>query len=185
MTPKLICILGAESTGKTTLARQLAVHFDCPWVPEYLRAFCDERGRTPYRDEQALILETQHVHELAAAANARAAAPHAAGTSGLPFVFCDTAPLTTAIYSDYVFGDHSLYARARMLHQRYALTLLCMPDLGWVADGFLRDSADAQLKIHDMMARELTTLGLPFAQVKGGGNLRLDEAVKALTHSAR
>ena len=74
MTPKLICILGAESTGKTTLARQLAVHFDCPWVPEYLRAFCDERGRTPYRDEQALILETQHVHELVAAAKARAAA---------------------------------------------------------------------------------------------------------------
>ena len=180
MTPKLICILGAESTGKTTLARQLAVHFDCPWVPEYLRAFCDERGRTPYRDEQALILETQHVHELAAAANARAAAPHAAGTSGLPFVFCDTAPLTTAIYSDYVFGDHSLYARARMLHQRYALTLLCMPDLGWVADGFMRDSTDAQLKIHDMMTRELANLGVPFAQISGRDRTRLGEATQAL-----
>ena len=54
-----------------------------------------------------------------------------------------------------------------------------MPD-----DGFLRDSADAQLKIHDMMTRELTTPGLPFAQVKGGGNLRLDEESAPLTRSS-
>ena len=81
-------------------------------------------------------------------------------------VSASPASFTPPNRSDYVFGDHSLYARARMLHQRYALTLLCMPDLGWVADGFLRDSADAQLKIHDMMTRELTTLGLPFAQVR-------------------
>lgn len=184
MAPKLICILGAESTGKTTLAQQLAAHFACPWVPEYLRTFCDERGRTPRRDEQALILETQHVHELAAIAGGRAAVSGSSIGSVPRYVVCDTAPLTTAIYSDYVFGDGSLYTRARALHQRYALTLLCMPDLGWVADGFLRDSADAQLKIHDMMTRELTTLGLPFAQVEGGGNVRLDEAVKALTRSS-
>ena len=58
--PSLICIIGAESTGKTTLARALANQFDCPWVPEYLREFCDAQRRTPTRDEQALILETQH-----------------------------------------------------------------------------------------------------------------------------
>ena len=34
---KLICIIGAECTGKTTLARALAAHFACPWVPEHLR----------------------------------------------------------------------------------------------------------------------------------------------------
>src|ERR1035437_2749974 len=41
---RLICIIGAECTGKTTLARALAEHFDCPWVPEYLRDFCDAHG---------------------------------------------------------------------------------------------------------------------------------------------
>lgn len=177
--PKLICILGAESTGKTTLAQQLAAHFNCPWVPEYLRTFCHERGRTPKRDEQSLILETQHIHELAAVAGIQAAASGATG-SAPRYVFCDTAPLTIAIYSEYVFGDGSLYPRAHELHARYALTLLCEPDLGWVADGFLRDSAAAQAAIHTMMERELVHLGLPCARIAGSGNSRSGETAKAL-----
>ncbi len=172
--PRLICILGAESTGKTTLAQQLATRFSCPWVPEYLRRFCDERGRTPRRNEQSLILETQHVHELAAVAGVLTTAPQAR------YVFCDTAPLTIAIYSDYVFADRSLYARARALQARYALTLLCESDLGWVADGFLRDSAEAQAAIHAMMAHELAALGVPFACIAGHGSARVDAAAAVL-----
>jgi HTH-type transcriptional regulator, transcriptional repressor of NAD biosynthesis genes len=38
-----ICVLGAESTGTTTLARDLAGHYGCPWVPEYGRAYCERR----------------------------------------------------------------------------------------------------------------------------------------------
>ncbi len=170
-TPKLICILGAESTGKTTLARQLAAQFACPWVPEYLRAFCDERGRTPQRHEQAQILETQHRHELAAIAGAAQATP---------FIFCDTAPITTAIYSDYVFADASLYARGRTLHARYALTLLCMPDLGWVADGHQRDGPQAQRDVHALIERELARAALPVAPIHGHGEARFNDAVAAL-----
>ena len=177
--PKLICLLGAESTGKSTLARQLAEHFACPWVPEYLRAFCQQHGRTPQRDEQSLILETQHVHELAAAAGLTAATSGSGGTGGR-FILCDTAPLTTAIYSDYVFADRSLYDRARALHVRYALTLLCTPDLGWVADGLMRDGPEAQTTVHGMMERELTTLGVPFARVSGAGDSRFAAAKQLL-----
>ena len=120
---------------KTPAKRRSRSNWPCTLialVPEYLRAFCDERGRTPYRDEQALILETQHIHELAAAANARAAAPHAAGTSGLP-LFSRHRAAHHGDLQRLCVCDGSLYARTRMLHQRYALTLLCMPDLGWVA----------------------------------------------------
>src|SRR5450759_3705376 len=101
MNPKLICIIGAECTGKTTLARSLAAHFDCPWVPEQLRVFCDTHARTPRRDEQAQLLQAQHAGELAAQLSA--------AQQNKPFVFCDTAPLLTAIYSDYIFADKSLY----------------------------------------------------------------------------
>jgi len=170
--PRLVCILGAESTGKTTLAQQLAAHFDCPWVPEYLRAFCDAHGRTPRRDEQALILETQHIHALAAGATASGA--------GARFVFCDTAPLLTAIYSDYVFGDRSLYARARSLHAHYTLTLLCAPDLGWTPDGLQRDGPQVQQPIHDLIAGELAALGTRVTQIAGSGDERLTAAIAAL-----
>src|SRR5665647_1631849 len=78
--PKLICIIGAECTGKTTLARALAANFDCPWVPEHLRDFCDTHARTPTRDEQPGILEMQHLNELAALGDAT--------QQEKPFVFC-------------------------------------------------------------------------------------------------
>jgi nicotinamide riboside kinase len=123
--------LGAECTGKTTLAQALATQMSGLWVPEYLRMFCDQHGRTPRQNEQAHILDMQVRQEeeaLAIAEQQRRA-----------YLFCDTAPLLTAIYSDAVLGDHTLYPQARALHARYALTLHLAPDIPWVADGLQRD----------------------------------------------
>jgi nicotinamide riboside kinase len=170
--PKLICLLGAESTGKTTLARQLAAHFDCPWVPEVLRSFCDERGRTPTREEQSEVLETQHLQVLAAQAVAL--------QNKAPFVFCDTAPLLTAVYSDFVFGDRSLYARARELHASYGLTLLMAPDIEWVADGLQRDGAHVRAPVSLLILSQLQAMAAPFSTISGQGEERLKSALQAL-----
>ena len=169
---KLICIIGAECTGKTTLARALAAHFACPWVPEHLRDFCDSRGRTPTRDEQLSILETQHLAELAA---------HAQATQQeKPFVFCDTAPLLTAIYSDFIFGDRSLYDRARALHSNYALTLLLAPNIAWVADGLQRDGAQVRAPITKMITNELGAMGVPLALIVDQEKERIAAAIGAI-----
>ncbi len=174
MTPaRAICIIGAESTGKTTLARLLAAHFDCPWVPEYLREFCEAHGRTPMRDEQMHILETQHVSVQSAQLAAR--------RRGAPFVFCDTAPLLTAIYSEFVFGDAALYARAREMHASYALTLLLAPDIAWVADGLQRDGEQVRGPVTQMLIRELAALPQPVTTIAGQGGARLSAAVEAVT----
>lgn len=169
---RLICILGAESTGKTTLAQALATHFDCPWVPEYLRHFCQQHARTPTREEQAQVLEMQRKAEIAAQAQAtqRQAA----------FVFCDTAPLLTAIYSDFIFADQSLHARARALHSNYALTLLLAPDLTWIADGLQREGEHVREPVTQMIERELAALALPTATVAGQGELRFAAALNAV-----
>ena len=170
--PKLICLIGAESTGKTTLAQALAAHFNCAWVPEYLREFCESHGRTPTIDEQALILETQVIHESAAWVRARIA--------NTPYLFCDTAPLLTAIYSEFVFNDQSLFPRARALHARYALTLMLKPDIAWVADE-QRDGAHVQQPITDMISNELTALNLPTTRISGQGDARFASALAAIT----
>ena len=169
--PKLICLIGAESTGKTTLAQALAAHFNCAWVPEYLREFCESRGRTPTIDEQALILETQVSHESAAWVQARIAHSR--------YVFCDTAPLLTAIYSEFVFNDQSLFPRARSLHARYALTLMLEPDIAWVADE-QRDGPHVREPITLIIARELAALNAPTAKISGHGDARLASALKAI-----
>ncbi len=170
--PQLVCLIGAESTGKTTLAQELALRCDGLWVPEYLRAFCDDKGRTPQQHEQVTILQTQLAHENAVMQEAR--------QKNKRFVFCDTAPLLTAIYSDYVFSDASLYPLARVLHQRYALSLLLQPDIGWVADGHQRDGAHVRPVIHALIERELGALCSPRLPVCGEGEARFLAAQTAI-----
>ena len=43
---KKIVLIGPESTGKTTLAKQLAAHYQTTWVAEYARAYIDNLHRT-------------------------------------------------------------------------------------------------------------------------------------------
>ncbi|MFZ4479160.1 MAG: AAA family ATPase [Rhodoferax sp.] len=169
---RLICIIGAESTGKTTLAQALARHFDCPWVPEYLRQFCHENARTPRRDEQALVIQRQRETEIAALARATARQD--------AFVFCDTAPLLTAIYSDFIFGDKSLLEQGRSLQANYALTLLLAPDIAWIADGLQRDGEHVRAPVHNYLQHELAALALPIARIEGTGDKRLANALEAV-----
>lgn len=169
---KLICIIGAESTGKTTLAQALAAQFDCPWVPEYLREFCVSRERTPTPHEQSLILETQLINEMAAQVIAQ--------QRDYRYVFCDTAPLLTAVYSDFVFGDTSLYTRARALHSRYSLTLLLQPDIAWVADGMQRDGAHVRQPITNLIERELVAVNAVVVSISGQGESRTEAATQSI-----
>lgn len=170
--PALICLMGTECTGKTTLAQTLALHFGGLWVPEYLRTFCDLHGRTPRPEEQALIVQTQLDHEAQALAQAR--------QRGCTHVFCDTAPLLTAIYSDFIFADQTLYARARTLHTRYALTLALAPDLPWQADGLQRDGAHVRAPIQILLERELLALCGPVRRITGSGTARAQAAIEAV-----
>lgn len=168
--PRLICLIGAECTGKTTLAKELACEFDGLLVPEALRDFCDRHGRTPQQHEQAALIDAQVALEEKALAQA--------ARQGARWVFCDTAPLLITVYSDHYFGDTSLYPRAQALHTRYALTLWLQPDLPWVADGHLRDGQGVQQRVHALLQQHLT--GVPMVLIGGQGAARLQMASTAI-----
>lgn len=170
--PKLIAILGAESTGKTNLAQALAGQLNCPWVAEYLRDFCAEKNRTPQPQEQRGIMTAQMDREKQALSIAT--------TNQAPFVFCDTTPLQTAVYSDYIFSDDSLYAEAKAWHSRYALTLVLALDIDWVADGLQRDGAHVRETIHAMIVRALGETNAIVSLIHGYGEMRYQHAVNAL-----
>lgn len=167
--PRLICLIGAECTGKTTLAQALAQQMGGVWVPEYLRSFTERNGRTPERTEQASILKEQVRQETAALAQAR--------RQGQTLVFCDTAPLLTAIYSDVVFADTSLYPQAHGLHDRYAVTLLLEPDIPWVADGLQRDGMQWRAKVHARIEKALADWAWPHVRIAGTPEQRLQTAI--------
>lgn len=168
-----IAIVGAESTGKTTLASQLAPRLAqdtglrVAWVPEALREWCDRVGRTPLAHEQASILRAQHERiEAAAAAH--------------DVVVCDTTALMTAVYSRLIFGDRSLDERAMSLHRRMALTLLTAPDLPWVPDGHQRDGEHVREPVDALLRELLLAHRVPWAVIAGDGAVRLQQAVNAV-----
>jgi len=167
-----IAIVGAESTGKTTLARDLATTWSetgrrVALVEEALRAWCDAAGRTPRRDEQPGILAEQH-RRIEAAAGAH------------DIVICDTTGLMTHVYSDLLFDDRSLEDIAVERHRGMAATLLTAIDLPWVADGHQRDGEHVRVPVDDRLRALLVRHGLAFSVVGGEGPARLAQACAAL-----
>lgn len=168
----VICLLGAESTGKTALTESLArvlraCGLDCAVVPETLRQWCDQHGRTPRPDEQAAIAHTQS-QRIADAARQYAV------------VLADTSALMTAVYSDFLFADRSLYALAGQAQARYGLTLLTGLDLPWVADGLQRDGPQVREPVDALLRQALQAQRLPYKVVYGQGAERDHNALSAL-----
>lgn len=168
-----IALLGAESTGKSTLAR--ALHETLPAltglrvarVDEYLREWCDREGRTPRADEQLAIIQEQERRADALAA-------------GHDVLIADTTALMPALYSEYLFADTSLAAGAHEAHRRYHLSLLMATDLPWEADG-MRDGPHAQAPVDRLLRRWLREAGHAFVVVQGQGERRLEHALDAIT----
>ncbi|HEY2561995.1 MAG TPA: AAA family ATPase [Caldimonas sp.] len=168
----VVALLGAESTGKTTLAAELGATLAARGlrveiVAEVLREFCDTHGRTPRRDEQAAIAAAQTAHIDAAAARAE-------------IVVADTTALMVAVYSDLVFGDRSLYAGAIAAQRGVDLTLVTALDLPWRADGLQRDGAHVREPVDALLRAALARAGAVVATVGGVGSDRLDAALRLL-----
>lgn len=150
-----VAILGAESSGKSTLAATLASHFDTVWVPEYLREFVDTHGRVPQEDEQYGIACMQMERE------------HEAARRAKRFLFCDTTPLMTAIYSRHYWGrvDEAL-AGLELAHD-YAFTLVTAPDSPWTPDGLQRESDAVRQAVHAEVVRTLDARAIRFMMATG------------------
>ena len=168
MSVRRIAVLGAESSGKSTLCQALAQRYATVWVPEYLREFVDTQGRVPFEEDQFGIAATQRAREDAAALQAT------------DFLFCDTTPLMTALYSRVYWGrvDAPLDALARQ--HDYALTLVTAPDTPWIPDGLMRESEAVRERVFAMVEEELDARGIRFVLVEGDLPHRLRQVEAAL-----
>lgn len=169
---RLVALLGAECTGKSTLAEALAKHFNAGLVTEYLREWCDIHGRTPQQHEQAHIAAEQ-----AARIEAAAHRHH--------LVICDTTPLITALCSEHYFDDDSLTAGALAFQRRCDLTLLCAPDLPWAADGFLRDGPAVRERFDARIRAALAAGAIAWVDIGGTDTERTAAAIAAVADLQR
>jgi nicotinamide riboside kinase len=171
----VIAIVGAESTGKSTLAQALArrvaaeTGLTCTHVDEHLRTWCEQMGRTPRIGEQRSIAQTQQ-DRIAAASTSH------------DVVIADTTAAMVAVYSRFVFNDRSLDAWAGAAHaDSVQHTLVTALDLPWVADGLQRDGEHVRGPIDAMLRDLLTAHGIGWSLISGSGDARVDNALNAVT----
>lgn len=157
-----VCLVGGESSGKTTLTRALAATFQTTHCEEYGREKWLERGGQLLYEDFLLIATTQVRLEATAARTAR------------HVVFCDTSPLTTLFYCLDQFGRAEVELQ-RLAERSYDLFLLCAPDLPFVQDGTRRDTA-FRARQHDFYLAELDRLRADWMLVQGSVEARIEQA---------
>ncbi len=140
-----IALLGAESSGKTTLATKLTaalreLGYNVGMVPEYLRTWCEENSRLPDFEDQEVILEGQLALEDAAATQ-------------FDVLVCDPAAITTGFYSLEYFGS-DLHLEWDLL-DRYDQLFLCDIDFPWQPDP-MREGEAARDHMHALIVTYLT-----------------------------
>lgn len=165
-----LALLGGESSGKTTLARALAQALGSVWVPEYGRQRWEELRETLSVDELLHVARTQVAWE----------EEHATRACG--WLVCDTTPLTTL---QYCLHDHGRApAELWALAQRpYDLTVLCLPDFGFVQDGCRRDDG-FRAEQHAWTLQQLAAQGVQPLAVGGSLLQRVAAVLGALPSSA-
>ena len=170
----VVAILGAQGTGKTTLATSLGEALrreghDVAVVPDSLGEFREHAQRMPRMDEQRVIADEQ-TRRIAAAAGAH------------NIVVADTSALMVAVYSDQVFGDPSLYEPAVAAHRQCQLSLLTSLDLPCPPDGLQPDGPRLREPVDALLRSALLNAGLGFSVVAGLGPARLEAALAAVRH---
>lgn len=165
-----ISVTGPESTGKTTLAKALAAHYNTVWVPEYARNYLEKLGR-PYAESDLLsIAEGQMRLEQSLAKNAR------------HVLFCDTDLLVIQIWSAWKYGKVHPWIREMTAQSDYHLHLLCGTEVPWEPDP-LRENPEEREELYGLYLQELTRLNKPFVEVKGGIEERMSQLIPLLDES--
>lgn len=166
-----IALLGAESTGKSDLGKLLTEHFlaqgqAVQHIPEYLRTWCDLHQRTPKKEEQ-LGIATEQIRQIKTA-------------PACNVLIADTTPLMVAVYSDFIFGDCSMYDMALDFQRGFDITLLMGLDIPWVADGIQRDGPHVREPVDAKIRATLARGGINYSVVYGSNEARLQHALRGL-----
>jgi len=170
-----VCVVGAESTGTTTLAQDLAAHFGCGWVPEYGREFCEVR--LAERPGVAIDWQEEDFVEIATGQQLR---EDAAARGAARLLVCDTDALATSIWHERYRDRPSERVRALAASRTYDLYLLTGDEIPFVQDG-TRDGEHVRGWMTGRFREELARRPEPWLELHGSRSERLAAAVEAVT----
>lgn len=172
-----IVLIGAESTGKTTLCQALAGHYDTVWVAEYGREHWENKiaaqntppGETPaWTDNEFIhIAEEQQRRENEAAARASRV------------LICDTNAFATATWFERYAGRRHPEVDAIGARDQVDLYLIASPDVPFVQDG-VRDGEKIREWMHARFLELIGASGAPHMLITGAWETRLPQAILAI-----
>ena len=159
-----IILTGPESTGKSTLARKLADHFQVPMVNEFAREYLNHLGRDYEFEDLKRIAQGQMALEQAA-------------IGSTPFVIADTDLITIKIWSQVKYQKVDDWILSNLHWNQDALYLLCKPDLTWQPDP-QREHPHFRKELFKTYQKELTDLRRKHQVIEGAGELRFAKAME-------
>lgn len=169
---KRVCVIGAESTGTTTLAQALAQKYNTVWVPEYGRMYSEAKlhggVEAQWRtDEFVTIAKAQSELEdsLAEASN------------GL--VIADTDAFATGVWHERYMGVRSQKVEAVAKHSPHSLYIVTGDEIPFVQDG-TRDGEHIRHSMQKRFIERLKEEHLPYIVVRGSVKERVEAASSAI-----
>ena len=164
---KKIAIVGPESTGKSTIAQQLAKHYKVAWVPEYARYYCAALVSPCTLQDEINMFHGQIALEESVLAAAEG-----------DFIICDTTFATVKIWSDEMLGETPQIVLDALLARPYDFYVLLDIDLPWQEDP-LRDFPHMREHFMQIWHQELKALRANYVVVGGIAN-RLNNVIAAI-----
>lgn len=167
-----VVLFGPESTGKTTLSRHLAHHYNTVWTPEFAREYLQKK----WNQER----KTCEVEDLLPIAVGQMKLENRLAKKADKVLICDTDLLETKVYSEEFydgFVDESLNRAAN--ENIYDIYLLTYIDTPWEEDD-LRDRPGLRLEMFNAFEQCLIDNNRPYILLKGDKETRLKNAVKAI-----
>ena len=165
---KKIAIVGPESTGKSTIAIELAKYYKVAWVPEYARYYCEALTEPCTLQDEVNMFHGQVALEQSVLAVAET-----------DFIICDTTFLTVKIWSDAFFGETPQVVLDALHKNPYDFYVLLDIDLPWQDDP-LRDFPNQREHFMQVWHQELKELNANYKVVSGIGEVRFKNAVEVI-----
>lgn len=180
MTVYRVAVVGPESSGKSTLVRQLVAAVRRRRIPV---AAVGEYAREYYAPATGRRYDPVDAGDIAAiAAGQLRTEERAARQLGAGVLVCDTTPLTCRIWAEEAIGRVPAEISGADDPDRYALHLVTCPDLPWSADP-LRVTPGPEVR-RRILRRHLELLrgaGAPLVVVSGSDpSQRLARSLKAV-----
>ena len=164
---KKIAIVGPESTGKSTLTKLLAKHYNTLWVAEFARYYCAALTAPCTMQDEINMFHGQVALEESVLAMA-----------DKDFILCDTTFLTVKIWSDEMLGETPQLVLDALRERTYDLYLLLDIDLPWQEDP-LRDFPHMREHFMNIWLKELADLNANYVLINGIEE-RLNNAITAI-----